>query len=309
MTELHTTASILMVRPANFGFNEQTAASNAFQHNGESVDSTSIAERAIVEFDEVVRLLREKGVRVLVIEDSAQPVKPDAVFPNNWLTTHADGTAVTYPMESVNRRAEIRDDILNSVGEAFHCERRLAFENETMDGEYLEGTGSLVLDRANQIAYACQSTRTNETLAKRFCQTFDYRLHLFDAVDLEGTPIYHTNVMLSIGESWAVVGFDSIPQVSQREELLALLWQTGKQIVNIDSSQIEQFAGNVLQLRTADGKPLVVMSSTALASFSPTDLQIFEEESEILSVDIPTIETYGGGSVRCMIAELFLTPR
>ena len=298
-----------MIRPANFGFNVQTAYSNAFQSPAEDLSPEAIAARAIHEFDGAVKKLRDQGIHVHVVEDSPQPVKPDAIFPNNWFTTHLDGTLVTYPLQSPNRRTEVRDEIISEIQARFFCERTLTLEQDAGPDEFLEGTGSLILDRPQRIAYACRSVRTHDSLIDRFCDYLDYRPFVFDAIDESGTPIYHTNVALSIGEQWAVVCLQAIPDATQRESLRSSLEQSNREVIDISLDQVSGFAANVLQLKRDDDRPLVVMSSTALEQFGTKNLDVLQRSSELLAIDIPTIETYGGGGIRCMMAEIFLKPR
>ncbi|HFA47912.1 MAG TPA: amidinotransferase [Bacteroidetes bacterium] len=308
-TILQTTSNILMVRPANFGFNEETAASNAFQSKNEKLKSSEISQKAIAEFDALVEKLRAAGVHIIVVEDTPVPVKPDAVFPNNWITFHQNGTVITYPMLSEKRRLERREDIIDLLVADFHISKKIELEDYEKDGLILEGTGSLILDRPNRLAYACLSPRTAPRLLSRFCEIADYEPVAFHSVDGQGLEIYHTNVMMAMGETFVVICLETI----KNEKELALLKEkfaaTNKEIIEISLGQMMHFAGNMLQVRNAKGKTFLVMSSQAHASLHPPQIQQIEKHTQILHSPIPVIEQHGGGSVRCMMAEVFLPLR
>jgi hypothetical protein len=301
-----TTSHILMVRPANFGFNEETASSNAFQSNDGTLSSEQISRLAIAEFDAFVEKLRQAGVDVIVAEDTSLPVKPDAVFPNNWVTFHQNGTVVTYPMFSTARRLERRADILQSIQEKFRVEQKIQLEEyETVD-QYLEGTGSMIIDRPNKLVYACLSPRTTEDLLNRFCKIMGFEPVAFHALDRDNVEIYHTNVMMALGETFVVICLDTVPD----EKELAMLYQkfalTNKEIIEISLDQMMAFAGNMLQVRNTDGETFLVMSEQAYKSLNTRQISMILRHTNILYSPIPTIETYGGGSARCMMAEIFL---
>lgn len=299
------TNTILMVRPAAFGFNEETAANNAFQVKNESLGAEEIQQRALHEFDTFVNKLKAIGVEVIVVEDSTEPHTPDAIFPNNWISFHQDGLVVTYPMFSSIRRKERRPEIISDLMASFSVETRIFFEDYEREEKYLEGTGSLVLDRVNKVMYACLSPRTNSALTEELAERLDYRAVIFTAVDEEGQEIYHTNVMMALGESFAVVCLDVIADIMERQEFIEVLEDSGKEIIEIEIEQMMQFAGNMLQVRGEDSSYLV-MSQAAYDSLDEEQIEEIEQHTKILSSPIPTIEELGGGSVRCMMAEVFL---
>ncbi|MEL6802533.1 MAG: arginine deiminase-related protein [Bacteroidota bacterium] len=303
------TNQILMVRPANFGFNPETAKDNAFQEVPKSTSEETIAARAVKEFDEFVTKLEEVGIEVLVVQDSDKPEKTDAVFPNNWISTHAGGTVITYPMYSKNRRLERRPEIVNAIREKWQVERHLALESwEERHGMMLEGTGALVLDHDHEIAYACLSKRATQAALDEWCEMTGYLAVPFNGVDPSGLPIYHTNVIMAVGKSQVVLSTECvIPE--DRHRVVATIGQTGKTLVDLSWPQIQQFAGNMLQLKGKFG-PVWVMSSQAYSSLTTEQAeQLQSDGSQILHADLKTIETYGGGSARCMLAEIFLPER
>lgn len=301
-----TTSNILMVRPANFGFNEETAASNAFQSTSEDLSNEKAQRLAQNEFDAFVKNLQGMGVNVIVVEDTQSPRKPDAVFPNNWVTFHSDGTVITYPMLSKARRLERREDVLESLAENFRIDRRIAFEPMEKADLILEGTGSLILDRVNKLAYACYSPRTDRVLLESFCKSMGYEAVGFTSVDGEGRQIYHTNVMMALGETFVVICLDSVRDGAERKMLEGKFVETKKEIIEISYEQMMQFAGNMLQVRSQKGDPILVMSEAAYQSLNQEQIKSLESHTKILHQPIPTIETLGGGSVRCMMAEVFL---
>ncbi|MBK7407465.1 MAG: amidinotransferase [Saprospirales bacterium] len=301
-----TTSHILMVRPAAFGFNEQTAGSNAFQSKDPNFSEEEISRQATKEFDDFVKALQTRGVDVIVMQDPEKPVKPDAVFPNNWVTFHEDGTVILYPMFAPVRRLERNESFLDTLRERFIIKRRLHLDYLEAKEIYLEGTGSLILDRINRLAYACLSPRTNPILLDEFCREMDYDPVLFTAVDGLGKEIYHTNVMMALGETFVVICLDTIKDPDEKALVLRRFEETGKDIIEITLNQMLQFAGNMLQIRTRSGKPLLVMSEQAFQSLFPQQLERLKRHTDILSVPLNTIETYGGGSARCMMAEVFL---
>ncbi len=302
--EVQTTATVLMVRPARFGANPETAATNAFQRGGPG-DAGTLA-RARREFDGLAAVLRANGVEVRVVEDTLEPPKPDALFPNNWLSFHADGTVVLYPMLAPSRRAEVRPEILGELGRAgFPAPRRVLDLRAGAEADFLEGTGSLVLDRAARVAYACLSPRTARALVERFCAELEYRPVCFRAADARGLPIYHTNVMMSVGTRFAVVCLEALGDSEERLALVQSLAQSGHELVPIKLSQMDEFAGNVLELRARTGEALIVLSARARAALRPEQLAVLERHARLVSADLATIEEHGGGSARCMLAEVF----
>jgi hypothetical protein len=295
---------ILMIRPAAFGFNEITAGDNVFQSNDGNVPQKEIAERAVQEFDACVAQLREAGVKVLVFPDLDNPHTPDSVFPNNWITFHESNTIVLYPMFAPNRRIERRQDIVKFFLDRGSHHTLLDLTPNETHNRFLEGTGSMILDRNNRIVYACVSNRTDPGLFKEFCDKTGYEGFLFKAMAGD-SEIYHTNVMMAIGEGFAVVCLDSIPDPSKRKALQQKLESTGHDVIPISMPQLHQFAGNMLQIRNTDGEPLLVMSKRAHDSLTAEQISRLEVYSRILVVPLDVIETYGGGSIRCMMAEVF----
>ncbi len=294
-----------MVRPAHFAFNPDTAGNNPFQHD--DLPALHVQGRALQEFDRYVDALRSAGVQVWVMQDTPDPHTPDSIFPNNCFSTHVDGTLVLYPMQGSNRRLE-RDKPILAALSAFAVRRTLDLTGHEQCQRYLEGTGSLVLDRIAGIAYACRSIRTHDALLDEFASCLDYRVIAFDAVDRQGVPIYHTNVMMSVGTSLALVCLASIADGQQRRILLQTLQASGKQVVDLSWEQLESFAGNMLEVRDAQGSALLVMSRRAQASLSPEQWLQITDYARPVVVDIDTIERVGGGSARCMLAEIFLPP-
>lgn len=305
--ELQSASTVLMVRPACFGFNPQTAPSNAFQHAPAALPQDETQRVALQEFDALAAGLRRSGVRVVSAADSLEPRKPDAIFPNNWVSFHGDGSVVLYPMLALNRRLERREEILQQVVRdgGFRVTRRIDLTHRESQAKYLEGTGSLVLDRAHRVAYACISPRTDSEVLGEFAQRLDYDLMSFEAQDGAGQAIYHTNVLMAIGSRFAVVCGAAIPRDLHRDAVFSRLEAAGHDIVDISLAQMAQFAGNVLELAPPQG-PVVAMSSRALESFTAQQRRVLEAHAAIVAVPIPTIERLGGGGVRCMLAEVHL---
>ena len=300
------TQHILMVRPAAFSFNPETAGSNAFQTNSRTMTAEEIKFRAIEEFDGFVARLRAKGINILVCADSDQPAKPDAVFPNNWVTFHDDGTVVTYPMCAPVRRLERQESVLRQVEQYFHIKKRVHLETAESENKFLEGTGSLVIDRANKIVYACLSVRTDTKILEKFAQLFDYQIISFLATDEKEQEIYHTNVMMALGETFVIVCLETVKDLAEREKLLAAFKKTDKEVIAISLDQMKFFAGNMLQVAGDTGATYLVMSERAFNSLSPEQIERIDEHTNFLYAPLSTIETYGGGSARCMMAEIFL---
>lgn len=294
-----------MIKPVNFSFNAETAVNNAFQVAGESGDAQ---RSALGEFENFVRLLRDNGVDVTVIEDTPQPYTPDSIFPNNWISFHEEGTVCLYPMFAVNRRLERKPGVLKTVGEKFRIDATLDFsgyENETL---FLEGTGSMVLDREKKIAYACLSPRTDKQVLLDFCKKMDYTAEVFTAVDAANRPIYHTNVMMCVADKYVVVCLDSVPDEKERTHLQATIRNSDKTVIPITLDQMNHFAGNMLQVNNLKGEKLLVMSSQAFQSLTREQIKQLESSNRILYAPLTTIETNGGGSARCMLAEIHLEP-
>jgi len=303
-----TTSTILMVRPAHFAFNEETAANNAFQSKDGNLTPAAIKKKAQEEFDEFVKRLRAAGVNVIVANDSLAPIKPDAVFPNNWVSFHQEGYIVTYPMFAPVRRRERRRKVLEAVTDAgFVYEKRMQFEKEEKKGIFLEGTGSIVFDHKNRLAYACRSPRTNSELLTKLCRLMQYRPIVFDAADAQGMAIYHTNVLMAMGDTFVVVCLDAVKNVSERIILEQLYKETKKMIIAITLDQMNAFAGNMLQVRSSGtgGDTWLVMSERAHKSLTQYQIHQLEQHTKLLHSPLYTIEGYGGGSARCMMAEVF----
>lgn len=296
-----------MIRPANFASNPETLASNRFQSSATDAGASDIQRAAQREFDALAQALTDAGVNVHVFDDTATPIKPDAVFPNNWFSTHADGTVVLYPMLAPNRRLERRMDVIEALHsrDGFHVHDTIDLTHRELEAKCLEGTGSLVLDRVHRIAYACLSPRTDLDVLGEFGQRLDYEIAAFEAFDANGAPIYHTNVLMSVGTKFAAVCMQAI-EASRRAAIASLLESTAHEIVALTFEQMHSFAGNMLELRTGDGGHVIAMSQTALDSLTSRERAQLESCGAIVSVAIPTIERLGGGSVRCMIAEVHL---
>ena len=302
-----TTSHILMVRPAHFAFNEETAANNAFQSRDDNMNEVEMRQHALREFDEFVKKLRDAGVHVIVAEDSPAPAKPDAVFPNNWVTFHQEGFVVTYPMFAPTRRRERREEVIEEILHlGFSSNNRIRLEDNEADNRFLEGTGSIIFDHQNRLAYACLSPRTDAALLDELCQKIGYQKVVFHAVDANGQDIYHTNVMMALGETFVVICLDTVRDPEERRMLEEKFRETGKEIVDISLEQMGAFAGNMLQVRNTTGDTILVMSEQAYRSLTPAQIRILEQHTKLLYSPIETIETYGGGSARCMMAEVFL---
>ncbi|MEO8308417.1 MAG: arginine deiminase-related protein [Pseudomonadota bacterium] len=301
-------SKLLMVEPAAFGFNAQTAASNRFQQqSAPGADATQDIPRiARKQFASLVTALREAGATVCVARDSAQPVKPDAVFPNNWVSFHEDGTVVLYPMQSENRRSERSEAILEKakLELGFVEKRRIDLTSEERHGRFLEGTGSLVLDRAARVAYACRSPRTDESLVRKWAQLMDYEPVLFDASGPDGAPVYHTNVLLWIGEHIAGIGLGWVA-ARDRDTLVAkLVGGAQRQLLQLDTRALQSFAGNMFEVPTPDARLLVMSAAAASALTEVQQASIRAAGCTPVIAAIPDIERLGGGSVRCMVAEV-----
>jgi hypothetical protein len=307
--ERQSAAAVLMVRPARFGCNPQTAPSNAFQARPGTWDRDS--QGAVLrEFHGLSEALVRAGVAVLIAPDSDEPPKPDAIFPNNWVSFHHDGTVALYPMLALNRRWERREEVLEQVVRegGFRVSRTVDLTHRESQDKYLEGTGSIVLDRVHRVAYAGISPRTDLDVLGEFSQQLDYDLMTFDAVDAGGRAVYHTNVLMAVGTGFAVICGDSIVNEEHRAAVLAKLRSTGHEIVVITLQQMTQFAGNVLELAAPNGN-LIALSTTALRSLTAAQRRILESHAALVPAEIPIIERIGGGGVRCMLAEIHLPKR
>ena len=315
---MQTTDKVLMIRPVRFSYNSQTAVNNAFQESG--IPEELSQRQALKEFDAYVEMLRNEGIEVMVVEDTATPHTPDSIFPNNWLSLHsadelaegASRVAVLYPMFAENRRAERRQDIIEALTGAVapSCASAALLDLTSYEKRnlFLEGTGSLILDRNEHLAYACQSPRTCEEVLEEWSSKMGYDYFLFHAEDMNGNPIYHTNVMMSVGEQLAVVCLDAITDIEERMSLIELLEESDKEIVEISLEQMNEFAGNMLQLHTVkegELKYIMVMSARAKDSLDQDQIEAIEKYCKIVAPDLEFIERNGGGSARCMLAEIF----
>lgn len=304
---MQTTAQVLMVRPVKFLSNPQTADSNAFQVNDLGPDDAQAAARD--EFDRYVERLRRAGIGVLVVEDTVAPHTPDSIFPNNWVSFGADGRIFLYPMEAPNRRLERRPSILEEVGRHFDVREVIDLSGLEQEGKFLEGTGSMVMDHEHRVAYICHSSRSHRDAVQAFTQLSGYRAHCFHASDRHGQAIYHTNVMMSVGSRIAVVCMEAIRQADEQAALRRSLASSGKHLIDITLEQAGQFAGNMIELRSQSGDPVMAMSETAWKALSHAQKDCLLRHAEPVLAPIDTIERLGGGSARCMVAEIFLPRR
>ena len=298
------TNSVLMIRPSRFYPNPETARDNAFQSRAD-FDAQALAAAARSEFDAAVQTLRDVGVRVHMFEDTAEPEKPDAVFPNNWISTHHDGRVALFPMYSELRRRERRHDIIEELRKTYKITDVIDYSSFEEQGSCLEGTGSLVLDRVNRVAYVSLSNRSNLKVIQRFADDFGYESVTFASVGLDGQPIYHTNVMMCVGSEFAIVGLAMIPNKPERKQVRARLEASGKKIVELASEQVANFAGNAIELHDSAGAKLLVLSTRALRTLDREQRTVLTHHARLVPLELPTIEL-GGGSARCMIATIHL---
>ncbi len=303
------TNTILMIRPVSFRMNEETAVNNYFQEEVE-LTSTDLNSRAQAEFDAFVEKLRAVGVNVIVEDDVLEMDTPDSIFPNNWVSFHRSGTVGLYPMFAENRRRERREEIINRLeAEGFLVEGFMDYTSAEEEGVFLEGTGSILMDRVNQKAYCALSPRAHEELFIEFCEDFEYFPVVFSAnqtVNGKREAIYHTNVMMCLGETFAVICLECIDDKKERKNVIKHLKDSGKEIIIISETQVNSFAGNMLQVKGKDDKRYLIMSQAAFNSLSEAQIKIIEKHCDILSSSLDTIESCGGGSARCMMAEVFL---
>ena len=307
-TVKQTTSSILMIEPVSFDFNEQTAVNNYFQQQDNANDS-GVQSRALAEFKSMVEKLHTNGLDIIVVQDTTEPRTPDSIFPNNWISFHQDGRVVLYPMYANNRRAERRTEVLQLLSDkGFRISTTVDYTDYEKQNRFLEGTGSMVFDHINKIAFAALSERTDKALFIQFCHDFNFEpiyFKAFQTVNNKRLPIYHTNVMMCVGDKYSVVCLAAIDNIDERNTVLNSLIMEGKEIIEISEKQMQQFSGNMLQVENKAGRSILIISESAFASL--TDLQVnrLNSYNEMLVFDIPTIEKYGGGSVRCMMAEIF----
>jgi hypothetical protein len=304
------TDTILMVRPINFRMNEQTAVNNYYQKVLDNITSQTVQQKALQEFDAFVKKLQSAGIKVVVVQDTKEPDTPDSIFPNNWISFHESGDVALYPMFAENRRLERREDVLELLeNEGFHIENIVDYTSAEEEDIFLEGTGSLLLDRKNSKAYCALSPRADEELFIEFCEDFEFTPVVFTAyqtVDGKRMPIYHTNVIMCLGEDFAVICLDCIDDKTERKNVLKNLKEDGKEVIAITEEQVVQFAGNMLHVKNSEGKRFIVMSNAAYQSLTKEQLQKLEKHGELLYSLLDTIEACGGGSARCMMAEVFL---
>ncbi|RYY62730.1 MAG: amidinotransferase [Chitinophagaceae bacterium] len=302
---MQNTSQLLMIRPVNFGYNAETAVNNAFQVNAGDPATQS---KALEEFDHFVELLRHNGITVDVVNDTPEPFTPDSIFPNNWISFHGPDQVVLYPMFADNRRAERKQTVLDALRAKYEFATPVDLTPLENENEFLEGTGSMVLDRDAKICYACLSPRTSEEALDEFCRKMDYIPIVFEAVDQQGTEIYHTNVLMCVAAEYVVICLDSIRDPEERLLVSDAITGSGKELIEISPAQMKRFAGNMLQLVSNTGEKLLVMSDQAYASLGGKQLEKLRSYNRILHASLNTIETNGGGSARCMMAENFLRP-
>ena len=298
-------STILMVRPAAFGFNRETARNNYFQTNP-GISKEELQQTALAEFDNMVQTLRSQSINVIIIEDTKEPAKPDAVFPNNWLCTTPEGLVIVFPMYAPNRRAEKRDDILKQLAKEFVVKDVQDWSEYEVEGRFLEGTGSMVIDHDEKMIFACISERTSMPLLEKFASSNHYQAIVFLATDKNGNPVYHTNVVLAMGEGFCVLCEEAIEEEWELIAVRQLLQSTGHTIIPITRDQMHAFAGNMLEVKNSKGENILVMSQAAFNSLRKEQKNLLEAYAKLLSVAVPTIEAVEGGSVRCMMAEIFL---
>lgn len=302
---MQTTDTVLMIEPVAFGFNEQTAVNNYFQVQQEG----NVQGEALKEFNAFVEKLRAKGINVITIKDTLEPKTPDSIFPNNWVSFHADGKVVLYPMFAENRRLERRDDIINQIKEQFEVTEVIDYSGAEKDNLFLEGTGSMIFDHDNKLAYGSVSLRLDEGLFRKFCSDFGFQpvvFHSYQNAGEERLPIYHTNVMMCVADQFVVICLDCIDDESERNNVIETIKNSGKELIEISEDQMQNFAGNMLQVQNNSGEKFLVMSQSAYKSLNRDQVSAIEKYCEIIYSDLEVIETNGGGSARCMLAEIFL---
>lgn len=294
-----------MIEPIAFGFNEQTAINNYFQVQQEG----NVQEKALQEFHSFVEKLKSNGVNVITIKDTINPKTPDSIFPNNWVSFHQDGKVVLYPMFADNRRLERREDIINQIKEQFDVKEIIDYSKIENENKYLEGTGSMIFDHDNKIAYGSVSLRLDERLFRKFCAEFGFTpvvFHSYQTAGEERLPIYHTNVMMCVADKFVVICLDCIDDETERKNVIDSIKNSGKELIEISEDQMQNFAGNMLQVQNNSGGKFLVMSQSAYRSLKLEQISAIEKHCEIIYSDLETIETNGGGSARCMLAEVFL---
>ena len=299
---MQNTSHLLMIEPVNFGYNAETAVNNVFQKPADD----DVQQKALEEFNAFVKVLRNNKIDVTVVKDTVEPNTPDSIFPNNWISFHDSGEIYLYPMFAVNRRQERKATVLDAIKQKFIVEQINDLTNYEDQNLFLEGTGSMVLDRVNKIAYACISSRTDKQVLDKFCNEANYTAVSFFANDSTGFAIYHTNVMMCIADKFGVICLESITDATERESVIYSFSSTGKEIIDITTEQMNHFAGNMLQLINADGELLLVLSSQAYNALTAAQITTLEKYNRLIHSSLSTIESAGGGSARCMMAEVFL---
>lgn len=304
---METASKVLMIRPVKFEMNPETCYTNAFQ-KATNETSDEVHRKSSEQFDNFVKQLQYHGVDVTVIDDTLEPHTPDSIFPNNWITFYENGTMCLHSMENINRRAERKPHVLNVLRDKFTISNTVDMTNSEAKQQFLEGTGSVILDRKNRIAYACLSSRTHQSEFENYCNLFNFNGICFNAVDKNNVPIYHTNVMLSVADRYVVVCLDSVRDEKQRMELIKSFEESSKSVIPISLEQMNNFAGNVLQLENGiTGEKILVMSTRAYNSLEKDQIDAISKFNKIVHENVDVIENNGGGGVRCMIAEIFLT--
>jgi hypothetical protein len=298
---MQNTSQLLMIKPVDFAFNAETAVNNAFQSTTEDAQLNALRE-----FTDFVSVLKQNHVHVTVIEDTPVPHTPDSIFPNNWISFHDDGVIVLYPMFAANRRAERKGHVLETIKDIFIVNKEVDLTHFEHQHLFLEGTGSMVLDRENKIAYACISPRTNEKVLDEFCRIKNYKPVTFIATDNNGVDIYHTNVMMCVADKFVVICLDAIKNENERKKVIDTIIESGKEIIKITQQQINSFAGNMLQVINTDKEKLLIMSTQAFNSLTQKQINTLQKYNRIVHSSLNTIEKAGGGSARCMMAEIFL---
>lgn len=306
MTSHQSTNSVFLISPTTFGFNEETAESNIFQHDV-PLEKKLIQLNAQREWEAVCTMLVKEKINVIAIMDTLAPRKPDALFPNNWITTHADGRIILYPLLAKNRRAEKRLDIVKELSKKYLVTDIVDLSYFEKKDIFLEGTGSMVFDRTHKILYSCLSARTALEPLNHVAQLLDYTVISFHAFNRK-KPMYHTNVFMAVGEKWTTMCEEAIPDKNEKEALLLSFKKTGKEVIHLTKKQIDSFAGNILELETLDGVKKIIMSKTAYESLDKSQLDTFSSFGDICYSDVSTIEQVGGGGIRCLLTELFLKP-
>jgi hypothetical protein len=296
-----------MIRPAAFGYNAETAVNNHFQHE-EKIDVSTLQQRALSEFDNMVLLLKKHNIRVITIEDTKEPPKPDAIFPNNWLSTSPAGVLSIFPLYASSRRPEKRDDIVQWLAKHFKVSAVQDWSEFEVEGRFLEGTGSMVIDHDHKMIYSSISERTSMPLLENYASANGYQAIVFLATDKHGYPVYHTNVVMTIGDQFAVLCEEAIEEEWELIAVRQLLETTGKIIIPITRDQMHAFAGNMLQVKNSSGENFLVLSQAAFNALTKEQRLMLEAYSQLLPIPVPTIEKIEGGSVRCMMAEIFLEP-